>query len=326
MTYAKNSTILASDYNTLTGGLDVSSAFASAAAATHAAAGLFGVGFGDRGYGQTTPTIPAVIAGTTTINTTQWSNLRSIISTLASHQGTTATLLPASGAFAAGQSVVAEVPATTSYDIPTMLVNVDTNRFNTDSGASMTLSGAALTITRASAWGAASGSITAVGQADFASEDQARYFFNSGGEIRLALNHASTATAQDTDWGTTLAGVGNIKFAANGTSRTGAKGTAQAIGYFQLTTSYQLIFDGTNIGGGIYTANDVLVYAKAVAITGSNGAKGYQVQFQIVLQDQHTNAFSDSVASGTKVDFSYLKATAVLSGIVTPTFTNITNF
>ena len=59
MSYAQGSTIAASDYNGFTGGQDLTVAFASAAAATQKASALLGVGYGDRGYGQTTPSLPA---------------------------------------------------------------------------------------------------------------------------------------------------------------------------------------------------------------------------------------------------------------------------
>lgn len=327
MTYAKGSNILASDYNNFTGGQEPTAAFASGALATNKASGLFGVGYGDRGYGQTGISLPAKISGNT-ILATDWAALRSAIGICASHQGTQITLLPP--AASAGQSIVAheqDAPSSNAYDYQNMLSNIDTNRFNTNSGASMTLTGSALVITRSTTWGqAATPNISAICRYDFGSENAARYFFNSGGELRFVLAHPSTTGLQNSNWNTLLSSIGTIKFAANSTTRTGTIGIQQSIGYYQLTTADQLLIDATNTGTGAYTSNDVLIYGRAVTITGLNGAKGYQIQIRVDLQDQHANVFSDAVDAGTNATFGYLKATSPLNGIISPTLTNIQNF
>lgn len=321
MTYAKGSNILASDYNNFTGGQEPTVAFGSSAAATNKASGLFGVGYGDRGYGQTGVSLPAKSSGNT-ILASNWSALRSVISTIASHQGTAVTLLPP--AASAGQSVIAheqDGPSSNAYDYQNMLANIDTNRFNTNSGASMTLTPSALTISRATSWGQSGANIYCQATYNFSTEDAARYFFNSGGELRLALSQPSQPTPQSVNWGTIFAGIGTVKFAANGTTRTGTLGTPQAIGYYQLTAGAQLIVTGENIGTGAYSSNDCNIYAYGVGIAGVNGAKGYAVMLQVNLLDQHTNAWSDSVVAGTLATFGFLKATSPLSGITTPSVT-----
>lgn len=323
MSYSQGQNIAAADYNGFAGGVAITSAFASSAAATQKVAALLGVGYGDRGYGQSTPSLPVRVAGDA-IAASDWLNLRNAISTLASHQGTAVTLLPPTGDFAANAVIKAEVPATSASDFATMIANVDSNRFNTNSGASMTLTSNALTITRATTWGAASGGITAVATVSFASEDAARYFFNSGGEVRFAISHP-TGSTQDTNWNTALTNVGTVAFKAHSTTRTGTAGTPTAIGYYELTTSDQSILSGA-IGSGAYSTNSIAVSARAATITGANGAKGSQIIFTITLTDSHTNAFSDICAAGTAVTFAHLKATAVLSGIVSPTFATTTNW
>jgi hypothetical protein len=326
MTYAKGSTVLAADYNAFTGGLDVTSAFASSAAATSTAAGLLGVGYGDRGYGQTSISLPPLVVGQTIIGSA-WSNLRSAVALMASHQGTASTLNPPSTEFNIGSSIKAEAIATTAYDFASMLSSVDANRFNTNGGASMTLTASAITIARGTTWGTSGApNITCTVDVTWATEDAARFFFNSGGEIRLALAHPVTTTTQDANWNSVLAALGTFALKANTFTRSGSSGTPAAIGYYQLTGSTQRAFDGTNIGTGAYTANDVYVDVLYQNYTGTNGAKGRTVRFIITLQDQHSNSFYDQVNAGTNAVFSHLKATAVLSGIATPTFTAVVGF
>lgn len=258
------------------------------------------------------------------VSASDWLNLRNVIASCASHQGTATTLLPPASDFVAGASIKAEASATTAYDFATMIANVDSNRFNTNSGASMTLTANALTISRASTWGAGSAGITCTANATFASEDAARYFFNSGGEIRFALSHP-TGSTQDNNWNAALAAVGTVAFKAHSTTRSGTAGTPAAIGYYELTTSAQTILSGA-IGSGAYSTNSITVTAAATSITGANGAKGFQIQFVITLSDSHTNAWTDVCAAGTAAVFSHLKATAVLSGIASPTISQVVGF
>ena len=108
---------------------------------------------------------------------------------------------------------------------------------------------------------------------------------------------------------------------------TGSTGTAQNIGYYQLTTAYQTIHDGTNAGTGLYAANDYYVQARATSITGANGAKGAQIYFKVIFDDQHVSEYYDLVASGTNAVLSHLRAGAVLSTLpAAPTCAVVTAF
>lgn len=323
MTYAKGSAIQAADYNTFAG--LTGTAAASAVAAQNKAGHLYGIGFGDRGYGQTTPTLGAIAAGASVGQ--EWQNLRTVMSNMSAWQNTSQTLLPASGSFNATSNIVAheqDAPSINSFDIQDMLALLDTNRLNYQVG-NMTLTSSAASSTRATTWGAAAGAITAEFSVTFASEDAARFFFNSGGEVRVALAHPDTTTPRNTTWNTVLSNLA-VAFRANASSRiTGSYGTAQAIGYYQLTTAYQTILDGTNSGTGVYTVNDFVVQARATSIAGVNGAKGSVIYFRVVLTDEQTNAFSDIVASGTNAVVSHLRATGTVT-VAAPTVATVTAF
>lgn len=313
MTYATGNSIQATDFNSLAG-LTASGA-GSAANATAKAGYLYGVGFGDRGYGQTTPALSAVSAGQAVGQ--EWQNLRTVMVNMATWQNTSIASLPPVSAFNAGAAVTA------SSAITSILSTLDANRLNYQV-ANMTLSGLTST-TRASTWGQGTGSITAEFQVTFNNEDHARYFFNTGGELRILLNHPSTATSRDTSWNTVLNGF-NMAFRANASARLGgAYGTPQAIGYYQLTTVYQTVIDGTNTSIAPYGVNDFVVQARAVTITGANGAKGNVIQFRVILTDEQTNAFQDVVQSGTSASLQQLRATGSFT-ISTPSASLVTAF
>lgn len=257
--------------------------------------------------------VPSVIGGlpevTTAVNQT-WQNLRTVMSNLASWQNTATTLLPSVANVQTGAPAVAHEAGQTP-SVPNMLSLLDTNRLNYQIG-NMTLTASAASTTRGSAWGGGNSSIDCEFSVQFASEDAARYFFNTGGEVRIALAHPNTSTPQNSAWNTILAN-SNFAFRANSSARlSGAYGAAQAVGYYQLTTAYQTIINGQSIFTSPYSSNSFVVQARAVSIVGSNGAKGSQIYFRVILTDSFTSAFSDSVASGTVATLSHLRAGALL--------------
>jgi len=105
--------------------------------------------------------------------------------------------------------------------------------------------------------------------------DHRRHFFNAGGEIRLSAT-LSGSTAKDTDWGTMLGNMDQVIFGKNATTLSpsgsgrardgstdvdGAGGIESALGNYQLTTGYQLIFQ-KNGSQAEYAENYVAIYAK----------------------------------------------------------------
>jgi hypothetical protein len=103
--------------------------------------------------------------------------------------------------------------------------------------------------------------------------DHRRHFFNAGGDIRLSM-FLNGSTAKDTDWGSMLGNAGYIVFGKNATTVTGTGrardgstdvdgfgGVDSALGNYQLTTGYQLIFK-KNGSQAEYAENYVEIYAK----------------------------------------------------------------
>lgn len=304
--------VSAADFNGLSGSLSISTAYPSESAAAGMAAAILGKGFGTRGYGESTPGLSPVVAGSA-IKGSPWVTLRDAIAKIASYQGVTLTGLPTAAQLATGQEIAGD------FDWETTLSNLDANRFNS-AAANMTATASSLVVSRTTAWGTSTGGIVSEVTVTFASEDAARHFFNTNGALTVILAHANTSNTQNADWNTTLASVGTISFGANRTTSSGSKGTAKGIGYYQLTTGYQTIFDGTNIGSGMYAANDVLVEALTLSPAKTNGGNGTQVRFRVTLTDQHTNAWTDSVAGNTSASFGFKKAAAVITNVATPTF------
>ena len=185
MTYSVGGQIQASDYNGFVGTTAVNAAYSSSAAATSKMAALMGVGYGNRGYGQTSASLATVAVGNT-VAAAEWNNLRSAMSAMNTHQGSGLTLQPV---VSAGGTILAEDGTLSRPNISTLITSLDTNRLNA-SITDMTVT-AALTSSQATGW---TGTVQHVFTAVFGTVDQARYYFNSGGQIRFSGSNTGATT------------------------------------------------------------------------------------------------------------------------------------
>jgi len=200
MTYSSGSQILAADYNTFAG---------------NTTAGLnrvWSTGAGDAGWGQTD--IATVTAGTNTVTATQWAT---IVNNLATSGTQTSTTLTSRTAPTAGNII--GILANVQTDI----TSVTTNRGNAvTSGAEYgTFTGTTSQINPTGS-GQAAWTITFTHTITFPSANQARYFWNAGGIVRLKYGKSSTGTDSDPDWNTLAGQCGTINLTGrvNGAAQT----------------------------------------------------------------------------------------------------------
>jgi hypothetical protein len=259
MTYSAGGLIEATDYNgfaTTTAGANVNS--------------LWGTGTGDAGYGQST-TLTTVAVGST-VSATQWANLNNRIASIAGQQGTTIT--------SRTNPVAGDTIAILSA-LNTDLTNCTTNRGNAAASGttSNTWSGNTAKTTATGA-GSAAWTITWTHVITFPSADQARYFWNAGGLVRLDMNKSGGANDADPDWNTFVGTVGTLYVSGRvnsasqtiasttytGFTRVGGSGTPSpnltTTGWYSLasgaaaTTMFQL-----NSAVSPYTSNFIRVTA-----------------------------------------------------------------
>ena len=306
MTYSVGGTIQAADYNGFVGTTAVNLPYASSLAATDKVAALIGVGYGDRGYGQTSTTL-ADVAVSNSVTAVQWNNLLNAMTTLNTHQGSGLTLQPT---VASGGTI------TYQSSIPTNISTLDTNRLLSNI-TQMTVS-SVLTSSISTAW---STTITHSFTVNFGTEDAARYFFNSGGQIRFSgSNTGSTAAARD--WQHLFHTMGTISMGAYSTSFTGTgKGYPSYIGYYSLTNSLQQIFIAypTGYGYGYYTHIYYKIQVSRSNYVGTNGGNGSQLNCTVTLYD----GTAGSVNGTTSSFIDQYKAGGVLT-IASPTYTTTT--
>ena len=201
MAYTSGDLILDDHYNTFATGNAGGSATDSANVNN-----VWGVGSGDRGYGQST-TLSAVSAGTA-VTATQWATMLDRISSMASHQGTSITSISNP---TTGDTISAYTALSTNI---TAIYNARLNNagFGTTSTTNTTGSGSWSTSTVHE--------ITVT----FADINSARYFFNAGGEIRIdTAISGGTSDGKYNEWAdlaNTLAG--QVVLGSQGTTKQAA--------------------------------------------------------------------------------------------------------
>jgi hypothetical protein len=190
---------------------------------------ILGTGSGQQGYGQ--PVASSALFSGNNITKSQWDLLRYDLINAKVHQdGVSPSIVTiASGDFI---GYGAGYP-NTNYD--TIAEQSILNRFNIGAGQSVlslaTMAGqtAPGVISRTGSWSTQSQCVLTV---TFATANEARYFFNSGGKIRFTSSRTGGVTsAQNTQWTNLLStGAGTINFGAQ---------TPAIVNFYTLTTSYQ---------------------------------------------------------------------------------------
>jgi hypothetical protein len=298
MSYAQGDKIDASDYNNLIG--------TSPSSTTNRINTVWSVGSGSAGYGQTAL---SAVSASATITATQWASLINTLNSMRTHQ---------SGSGSGISAVTAGQKIDWISTLETQIASAYTNRLSFNSNSAVSAGSAlstAWTVTVANPGSnppAGGSSITSVtrafgARAAFASADQARYFFNAGGRLKLNLSGTqSSSTTARTNNIIDLLGFagGEALFAANTCGgRTGTGGTVVTnrtdIGYHTATyNSNVTLIDITGTTAN-YTSDKILVFVNPNGTQGSNNDKGLNVDFWVQIQsfsggDNGTYSFDDS--------------------------------
>ncbi len=145
----------------------------------------------------------------------------------------------------------------------------------------------------------------------FASFDKARYFFNSGGAFNISatISGYTSGTAWDGEgFNEIFTNMGTILMNYTQTTQSGSGGTPTAIGYYDLSTSYQTIFSQT--GSGAYTDATLVIQARY-------GSSGAYIEILVTL----TPESGRSVDGITTITTQYRKLNDQASGAASVTIT-----
>lgn len=268
MTYSQGNVILATDYNGFVG---------PAASGGNFNANLndiWNVGATDKGWGQTVVSNPVI---GDVVTATQWATLVNNISTAASQTGTSITSRTAP---VAGNTI--NILAALATD----LTNITTNRGNAAaSGTEYGTFSGTTSKTSATGSGQSAWTITFTHTITFPSANQARYFWNAGGLVRIQYGKSGGSTDRDPDWNQLAGWCGGIFLsgrvnstsqtiagqAYTGTTRLGGSGGTQTTlntttGYYNLVGTPTTIFQ-LNQPGAPYTPEYIRTTATQTSST-----------------------------------------------------------
>lgn len=230
---------------------------------------IIGTGSGSYGYGQSIQSSPVYQGNLITKN--QWDGLRNDLINILVHQtGITPDIIE----IVKGSSILESDPLLEYNDL---IESAKENRFNLASSQSTVTSIATKTFT--TQWNTYA---YATVRLNFPSSDAARFFFNSGGKLRISSSRTGgSSTAQNGAWTTVLNNAGTIEFGATG-------GT---LNYYQLTNSYQTLFQRAL--STPYSANVYRIQALC-NVPNNNIGSATSITFEITWTDNYSETFPNT--------------------------------
>jgi hypothetical protein len=321
MAYSQGGLITAGDYNTLVG--------TSPSSTVNTINTVWAVGSGSAGYGQTAI---SQVSTAGTITATQWATLINNLNSILTHQS------------GSGSGISAVTAGSTINYLSTLTTNITTaytNRLNFASNSAVTVG-----TNQATAWSATisnAGSNPPVGatsptslsrafgiRAAFSSADQARYFFNAGGRLKLNCSGSQNAstTARTNEIIAMLGFLGGVAtFGANTNGgRTGTLGTLgtndTTKGYYTSTYNANVTLVSVTSTTTNYTADTCNITVNTNGTQGSNNDRGLNVDFWINLT---TNSGTDGTGGAFGFDDSFGVNVNLSIDISYPETTNLSN-
>lgn len=280
MAYAQGDLILKDHYNIFSTGTAAGTADNNIANINT----VWGVGNGQKGYGQSTVLTPVTTGAVVTA--TQWSTLIARLNSILTHQA------------GAGSGVTSPVAGDLVAYLSTLsgkVTDAYNNRLNFNSTR-----GTPSTTNYDGTWNSATPTtFQQVRTVTFVDSDSARYFFNSGGRIGISLSipAGGTDNTKETTWGTLLASVGTLSLDALTNVRSGSGNTlttdGSAIGFWDLTGTDQTLIKLTNLTSP-YNTNFVEVLCKVTGVAGANGGLGTTLTFTINYNDAAADTAYDA--------------------------------
>jgi hypothetical protein len=155
----------------------------------------------------------------------------------------------------------------------------------------------------------------------FGSAAAARYFFNSGGEIRIqSIFAGSSGTSQNNSWQSVLSTAGQQAF--GGFIPVQGTGTLDGKNFYRCTTTFQEWYRAQSTNS--YAANNYILSARTPAVANNSGGTATTLELYVQLFDDHTgiSAGPDAVDGILDIFVETLEAT----GTMQPSGAGLGNF
>lgn len=281
---------------------------------------VLGNGSGNSGYGQQARIVSTAVAEGTKVTINEWANLRfDIINAYKHINGSN----PVTAVVSEGNTIRytgSFTPDTGTLDVPQKQYddwadNITTNRFTV--AGSESAATAITTSSRTTSWVS---QCECVIQFNWTNANDARYWFNSGGKIRISANRTGGAgTAQNTSWTTLLsvAGTQNIGGAVPNTGTTPNDGT----NWYRTTSTFQTFYQAT--AGSPYGSNLYRIQARCVDVASNSAGTAASGEIRVLFTDGYTDsgaAFDPNPPPGDVIDGTLTVSVSTLfaTGIMVP--------
>ena len=244
---------------------------------------VLGTGAGNSGYGQ--PVRSAAVSESDKVTINEWGNLYYDIVNCYVHQTGAA---PGSPSSAVENATIAYRSTQPNYQYDDYANVIVANKFTIAGSQSFTTAYGTTSRTWPGIYGSYWNSvISCTITAQWTTAAAARYFFNSGGEIRFSSSlTGSTANAQTISWTTLLSGSGTPAFGGNkpGTGTSPSDNT----NFYRLTNAYSVWTSSS--GSGAYTSNVWRIQARCNVVNNTAGG-ATQIEFLVQWIDGYVDPF-----------------------------------
>ena len=281
---------------------------------------VLGNGSGNSGYGQQARIVSTAVAEGNKVTINEWANLRfDIINAYKHINGSN----PVTAVVSEGNTIrytSSFTPDTGTLDVPQKQYddwadNITANRFTVAGSESATTS--VTTSSRTTAWAS---QCECVIQFYWANANDARYWFNSGGKIRIsAARTGGAGTAQNTSWTSLLSAAGTQNFGAvvpnAGTSPN------DATNWYRTTNGFQTFYTAT--ASSPYGSNNYRIQARCVDVPSNSGGTAASGEIRILFTDGYTDSgagFDPNPPPGDVIDGTLTVSVSTLfaTGIMVP--------
>jgi hypothetical protein len=300
---AVNSKILKIDYNTIRDKL----------------VAVVGSGSGNIGWGQQTKIQSTAVGDDSKVTINEWANLRyDVINAYKHIFGSN----PTTAVVAEGQTIrytSSFTPDTGTLDVPqlqydTWADSISANRFTVAAGESATTG--VVASSRTSSW---TSQCQCTIQVYWTNANDARYWFNSGGLIRISASRSGgTASPQNTSWTSLLSSIGTQSFGAAvpGIGTTPNDGA----NWYRTNNSFQTYYTAT--ASSPYGSNNYQIQSRCVDQPSNSSGVAFQLEIRVLFTDGYVDPgqyplnpqpdYTDVVDGTLTVNASSLYATGIM--------------
>ena len=248
--------------------------------------GVLGFGSGNFGYGQQARIQSTAVTDDSKVTINEWANLRYDIINAYKHQNGSN---PTTAVVAEGDSIrytTSFTPDTGSLDVPQRQYDywaddLITYRFLIAAGESA--STGVVSSSKTTSW--LSQCVCTI-QIYWSNSNDARYWFNSGGKVRISASRSGgAATNQNTSWTSLLSSAGTQSFGA----ATPSTGTSPNDGtnWYKTTSTFQTYYTAT--ASSPYGSNTYQLQARCVDQPSNSGGSASQLEIRVLFTDPYVD-------------------------------------